>query len=159
MLDKTILHMSESGITIPEPNSPAANYVPYKLSGNILYISGQTAKLNGKLKYTGKATDSSSTKDAYNAARLCGLNIISQLNNALEGKLDNVSSCVRLNVYVNSTNNYNEYAKAANGASDLMVEIFGEKGKHTRVAVGSSNLPSDSLVEVDAIFEVNNERL
>jgi len=156
MPDITTLQLKEQNITIPKANAPAANYVPYKRVGQLLYFSGQTAKLNGKVKFSGKADSPASTKKAYDAARLCGLNIISQLNAALDGGLDKVKSCVRLNVYINSTTSYNEHAKAANGASDLMVEIFKERGKHTRTATGSNNLPSDSLVEIDAIFEVES---
>ena len=156
MHDITTQQLKEQNITISKANVPAANYVPYKQIGNLLYISGQTAKLNGEMKFAGKADSPASTKRVYDAARLCGLNIISQVNSALDGGLDKVKSCIRLNVYINSTSDYNEYAKAANGASDLMVEIFKERGKHTRIAVGSNNLPSDSLVEIDAIFEVEH---
>lgn len=156
MTDRTLQHIKSLDIEIPPNLSPAANYVPYKIVGNLLYISGQTAKLNGKLMFEGKAGDTHCTNDAYNAARLCGLNIISQLSHALDGSLDRIKSCVRLNVYINSVSDFADYAKVANGASDLMVEIFGNKGHHTRTAVGSSNLPSNSLVEIDAIFEVDN---
>jgi enamine deaminase RidA (YjgF/YER057c/UK114 family) len=151
--------LKKLGIKIPDINAPAANYVAYKQVGNLLYISGQTAKYNGELKFIGKAGNDYGIDESYEAAKLCCLNVIGQVKEALKGNLNRVKSCVKLTVYVNSIPSFTEHPKIANGASDLMVKIFEEKGKHTRVTVGCNSLPSDSLVEIDAIFEVEHARV
>ncbi|MDB2414373.1 RidA family protein [Rickettsiales bacterium] len=147
--------LKELGIELPESNLPAANYIPYYKTGNLIFIAGQTAKYNGKLEYAGKAGDKYSLEEAQKAARLCGLNILFQLKQALEGDLGKVKHCVRLGVFVNSTDDFCGQAKVANGVSDLMVDVFADKGKHVRTTVSSNSLPSHSTVEVDAIFEID----
>lgn len=148
--------LKDLGIEISNSNPPAANYARYKQVGNLLYISGQTAKDKGELKFSGKAGSDYGVDEAYDAAKLCGLNVIGQVKAALGGNLDRVKSCVKLTVYVNSTSDFKDHAKVANGTSDLMVEIFEGDGRHTRAAVGCNSLPSDSLVEVDGIFEIKH---
>lgn len=148
--------LKDLGIEIPNSTPPAANYIAYKQVGNLLYISGQTAKDKGELKFAGKVGSDYGADKAYDAAKLCGLNVIGQVKAALGGDLGQIKSCVKLTVYVNSTSDFKDHAKVANGASDLMIEIFKEKGRHIRAAIGCNSLPSDSLVEVDAIFEVEH---
>lgn len=141
-------------ITIPEALAPVANYVGFVKTGNQVVISGQLPVENGQLKYVGKVGSEISAEDAKKAARLCALNIISQLKSACDGDLDKVVRCVKLGVFVNAEPNFTDHPIVANGASDLMVEVFAEKGKHARAAVGSGSLPKGVAVEVDAIFEI-----
>lgn len=146
--------LKELGIELPLENPPAANYIPYFKTGNLVFIAGQTAKWNGKLQYAGKVGRDYNLEEAQKAARLCGLNIILQIKNALGGDLEKVSHCIRLGVFINSTDDFSEQAQVANGVSDLMVAVFGDKGRHVRTTVSSNSLPSQTAVEVDAIFEV-----
>lgn len=146
--------LKELGIELPSENPPAANYMTYLKTGNLVFIAGQTAKWNGKLQYSGKVGKDYSLKEAQEAARLCGLNILLQIKNACNGDLEKIVQCVRLGVFVNSTDDFSEQAKVADGVSNLMVEVFGEKGRHVRTTVSSNSLPSKTAIEVDAIFEV-----
>ena len=146
--------LAELGIELPEASAPAANYVPYVVSGNSVYISGQVPVLGGELKYIGKLGGDVSADDGYQAARLCALNIIAQLEAACGGDLDRVVRCLKLGGFVNSTPDFGDQPKIINGASDLMVEVFEDKGKHARFAVSAANLPFNVAVEVDAIFEI-----
>lgn len=142
------------GIELPGVNNPAANYVPYVQVGNIVFTAGQTCKWNGVLQYTGKVGKEYTIEEAQKAARLCGLNILLQIKTACNGNLEKVKRCVKINVFVNSTDDFTAHATVANGVSDLMVEVFGEKGKHVRTSSSSNSLPSNTTIEVDAIFEV-----
>ena len=141
-------------IKLPNINNPVANYIAFKKVGNLLFISGQTCRENGQMKFADKVGAVLSLDEGKAAARLCGLNILSQVKAACDGDLRKVKSCVRLNVFVNSNADFLDHAIVANGASDLMVEVFGESGKSTRTSVGVSSLPSNSSVEIDAIFEI-----
>lgn len=141
-------------IKIPLSNPAVANYVPFKIVGNLLYIAGQTARENGVMKYTGKAGLDFDIQTGIEASRLCGLNILSQISTALNGDFDRVISCVSLTVFVQSADNFYDQASIANGVSDLMTDIFGEAGRATRVAVGVNTLPSNSAVEATGIFEI-----
>ncbi|MCE2687342.1 MAG: RidA family protein [Rickettsiales bacterium] len=145
--------LNELGIKIPEPAVPIANYVGFIVSGKNIFISGQLPIENGELKYIGKVGANISVEDARKAARICAINILSQLKSAC-GNLEKVTKCIKLGVFVNSVEDFIDHPAIANGASDLMVEIFAEKGKHARSAVGSSSLPRGVAVEVDAIFEI-----
>ncbi|MCE3232535.1 MAG: RidA family protein [Rickettsiaceae bacterium] len=147
--------LAELAIQLPENNNPAANYIPYTSVGNMVFIAGQTCKWNGKLQYAGKIGRDYTTEQGKEAAHLCGLNIIMQIKNACGGDLDIVRKCARLNIYLNCTDDFTEHAAVANGISDLIVDVFGEKGRHTRVTSGSNSLPGNTAVEVDAIFEVD----
>lgn len=147
--------LEELKITLPEFAAAAANYVPYTVSNKQVFISGQLPQWNGELQFSGKVGREFSIDEAKQAARICALNIIFHLKNACAGDLNRVKSCLKLNVYVNSSDNFKEQPKVANGASELLIEIFGDAGKHARAAISVPSLPSNSVVEIDAIFEIN----
>ena len=138
----------------PQPAKPIANYVPWVRTGNLVYISGQGAVRDGKIEYTGKVGDTLSVEDAIASARLTAINIIAHLRDACGGDLDRVKRIVKLLGFVNCTPTFGEQPKVINGASDLMVEVFGEKGRHARSAVGAPSLPFNLSVEVEAIAEI-----
>jgi enamine deaminase RidA (YjgF/YER057c/UK114 family) len=144
--------LSEIGVTLPPPGSPAGNYVPYVVVGDLVFMAGQVAREAGKMKYVGKVGSEVSIEDGRAAARLCAVNLLAQLKAACGGDLDRVERCVRLGGFVNSPPDFTEHPKVINGASDLIVEVFGERGQHARTAVGVAALPLDSAVEVEAIF-------
>jgi enamine deaminase RidA (YjgF/YER057c/UK114 family) len=147
--------LAELGIELPAPSSPAANYVPYVVSGNLIFVSGQIPVLAGDLPFVGCVGDTMSVDDGYQAARLCALNIIAQARVACDGDLDRVKRIVKLGGFVNSPAEFSDHPKIINGASDLMVEIFGESiGQHARFAVGAPALPLGVAVEVDAVIEM-----
>jgi len=146
--------LKELGIELPEAAAPAANYVPYVISGNLVFVAGQVTFWNGELKYRGKVGKDFTVEQGCEAARLCGLNIIAQVKAACGGDLDKVERVVRLGGFVNAHADFYDHPKVINGASDLMVEVFGDKGRHARAAVGSSALPLNVAVEVDAIFQI-----
>ena len=147
--------IKELNIKLPEAKAPVGNYVATKIVGNLLYVSGQVSiNSNGEL-IKGKVGKDLNTDEAYNAAERCGLSIISQVKKACEGDLSKVKSCIKLTGFVNSTDDFTEQPKVINGASDLIVSIFGEAGMHTRAAVSTNSLPLGVSVEVDAIFELN----
>ena len=147
--------LAELGIELPEAAAPAANYVPYAISGNQLYIAGQVTVWNGEFKFIGRLGEELGVDEGYQAARLCALNIIAQVKAACGGDLDRVARCVKLGGFVNSTPDFTDQPKVINGASDLMAEVFEDKGKHARFAVGAAVLPFGVAVEVDAIFETS----
>lgn len=141
-------------IELPNPAAPAANYVPTVIAGNLLFVAGQITIFNGELRYLGKLGADMDIEAGKQAARLCGLNIISQARAALGGSLDRVTRVAKLGGFVNCTPDFIDHPQVVNGASDLMVEVFGEAGKHARFAVGAVSLPRGVSVEVDAIFEI-----
>jgi enamine deaminase RidA (YjgF/YER057c/UK114 family) len=146
--------LAELGIELPNAVPPAANYVPARKSGSLIYIAGQVPTAGGKDQYVGKVGRDVSIEDAQKAARLCAINILAQLRTALGGNLNAVVGCVRLGGFVNAAPEFGDHPKVINGASDLMVEVFGDAGRHARAAVGCNSLPRNVAVEVDAIFEV-----
>jgi enamine deaminase RidA (YjgF/YER057c/UK114 family) len=146
--------LSEIGITLPPPGAPAGNYVPFVIVGDLVFMSGQVTREAGKMKYTGKVGRDLTIEQGQAAARLCAVNLLAQLKAACGGDLDRVERCVRLSGFVNCTPDFLEQPKVVNGASDLMVEVFGERGQHARTAIGSVALPLDSAVEVEAIFQL-----
>ncbi len=146
--------LQELGIELPEAAAPAANYVPYVVSGNQVFVAGQITIHNGEIQYVGKLGRDYEIEDGEAAARLCALNIIAQVKAACGGDLDRVVRCVRLGGFVNSTADFTDQPEVINGASNLMVEVFGDKGKHSRAAVSAASLPRGVAVEVDAIFEI-----
>lgn len=146
--------LEQLGIQLPQAAAPAANYVPARKSGSLVFIAGQVPSANGKDQYVGQVGAEVTIEDAQKAARLCAINILAQLRTALGGSLDRVAGCVRLGGFVNAAPGFGEHPKVINGASDLMVEVFGEAGRHARAAVGCSSLPRNVAVEVDAIFEI-----
>ena len=144
--------LAELGITLPAAPAPAANYVPYVLSGNLLFVSGQISAGPGGL-ITGRLGSNIATEAGAEAARACGLALLAQANAAL-GSLDRVSRVVKLTGFVNSTPEFTDQPEVINGCSDLMVEVFGDKGRHARAAVSAPALPRGVAVEIEAIFEV-----
>jgi enamine deaminase RidA (YjgF/YER057c/UK114 family) len=146
--------LAQLGITLPSAAAPAANYVPAVRSGNLLFVAGQVPVLDGKDQVVGKLGGGVTLEQGQHAARVCALNVIAQVRAALGGDLDRVVRCVRLGGFVNSTPEFADQPKVVNGASDLMVEVFGDAGRHARAAVGCASLPRNVAVEVDAIFEV-----
>jgi enamine deaminase RidA (YjgF/YER057c/UK114 family) len=146
--------LAQLGIAIPQAVAPAANYIPYSVVGNMVYISGQLPMKDGKPQDIGHVGKDFTAEQAQATARQCGINIIAQLKAACGGDLSRVKKCVRLGVFVASAPGFTEQPKVANGVSDLMVAVFGDAGKHARAAVGVSELPFGVAVEVDAIFEI-----
>jgi enamine deaminase RidA (YjgF/YER057c/UK114 family) len=145
--------LAELKIKLPEPPAPVASYVPYVVSGNMVFISGQVTVADGGLQYLGIVGKELSLEEGKAAARLCAINVLAQLR-AAAGDLDRVRRCVRLGVFVNAVPGYAQHPEVANGASDLIVEVFGDAGRHTRAAVGAGSLPRNVAVEVDAVFEL-----
>ncbi|HZT89805.1 MAG TPA: RidA family protein [Stellaceae bacterium] len=146
--------LKELGIELPAPAAPIANYVPFTVSGRLVFIAGQICQWNGERRFVGQLGRQISIADGQQAARLCGLNILAQLRAAAGGDLDKVGRCLRLGGFVNCTAEFTDMPQVVNGASDLMVEVFGDKGRHARAAVGSSSLPGGVAVEVEATFEL-----
>lgn len=140
------------GITLPVPPKPAGSYIPVVISGNLAFVSGQIPIQDGKVAVTGKVPTEKTIEDAQSAARICAINILAQLKANL-GSLDRISKIVRVSGFVNSTGDFTEHPKIINAASDLFFEIFGENGKHSRIAVGVSSLPLNSTVEIDMVAE------
>lgn len=143
----------ELGITLPKPAAPIASYVPLVVTGDTVTVSGQLPFMDGAL-VTGRLGESITPEDAANAARACGLMLLAQLDAA--GLLERTARVVKLGVFVNSTADFIDQPKIANGASDLMVTVFGEAGRHARSAVGVPSLPLGAAVEVDAIFALQS---
>jgi enamine deaminase RidA (YjgF/YER057c/UK114 family) len=146
--------LTSLGITLPTPAAPVANYVGFVKSGDQIFVSGQLPSQDGKLQFLGKVGSEVSPEDAKKAARICAINILAQLKVACEGNLERVVRCIKLGIFVNGDANFKDHPAVANGASDLMVEVLGDAGKHARAAVGSGSLPFGVSVEVDAIFEI-----
>jgi enamine deaminase RidA (YjgF/YER057c/UK114 family) len=146
--------LQEKGIELPEPGKPLGDYLPAVIASNLLFVSGQGPRHHGKVMFRGKVGSSLFVPEAQMAARQCALNVIAVAKDALEGDLDRILRLVKLGGFVNSTDDFKEHPQVVNGASDLMVEVFGDDGKHARFAVGCNSLPGDISVEVDAIFEI-----
>ena len=147
-------NIKKLNIILPEAKAPVGKYVATKISGKLLFISGQISiDQNGEL-IKGKLGKDLDTEAGYNAARRCALSIVAQVKEACKGDLSKVNSCIKLTGFVNSTDNFIEQPKVINGASDLIVSIFGDSGMHTRAAVSTNSLPLGVSVEVDAVFEL-----
>ncbi len=142
------------GLELPIAAAPVANYVGYTVSGKTVYISGQLPFRDGKIAYAGRLGAGVFVEDGYAAGRQCGLNILAQLKAACGGDLDRVARVLRLGGFVNSSPEFTDAPKCVNGASDLMVAVFGDAGRHARAAVGVASLPAGAAVEVDAIVEL-----
>ncbi len=147
--------LKDLGITLPPAPAAVASYVPYVRAGNLVFVAGQVPISGGKIVYRGAVGADISVEDASAAARLCALNIIAQVRAACGGDLDRVVRCVKLGGYVNATPEFVDHPKVVNGASELIVEVFGEAGRHARIAVGATSLPLGVAVEIDAVFEVS----
>ena len=147
--------IKELDIILPQAKPPVGSYVATKITGNLLFISGQISiDENGKL-IKGKVGKDLSVDDGYNAAKRCGLSIVSQAKEACDGDLSKIKSCIKLTGFVNSTDDFTDQPKVINGASDLIASIFDKVGMHTRAAISTNSLPLGVSVEVDAIFELN----
>ena len=142
------------GLNIPELPKSLANYVPYKIVGKTMYISGQAPAQNGEIAYKGKVGSDITVDDGIEAAKLCVINIIAVVKSGLDRDWDKLDSFVKLTGFVNCQDNFTEQPKIINGASDLLVDIFGDQGRHARVAVGSNALPVGISVEIDAIVQL-----
>lgn len=152
-MNKIAQRLAELGLEIPSPVAPVANYVPFVHSGNTLYISGQVSMAaTGLIK--GKLGADMSVEGGADAAKACAINLIAQMKAALNGDLSRVRRIVKLTGFVNCTPDFTEQPKVMNGASDLMVQVFGDAGRHARAAVGAPSLPLGAAVEVDAIVEI-----
>ena len=138
-------------ITLPNPPTPAGSYIPAIKTGNLLFISGQIPMDNGKVLFTGKVTNEN-LETAQKSAKMCAINLLAQMKREL-GSLDKVTRIVRLSGFVNSDAEFYQHPKVINAASDLFFEVFGDKGKHSRIAVGVACLPLNSMTEIDAIIE------
>jgi len=138
------------GLTLPQPPAPVASYIPWTFVDNMIYVSGQLPMEDGKVAYTGKVGADVSLEEGVQAARLAALNAMAQLQAAVQ-KLENIERIVRLGVFVNSAPNFTDQSRVANGASDLLVEVFRDSGRHVRVAVGAAELPMNAAVEVELL--------
>lgn len=143
--------LKELGISLPDPPTPAGSYVPAVKTGNLLYISGQIPMVDGKVIFTGKVSDEN-MEEGQKSARTCAINLLAQIKREL-GNFERVSKIVRISGFVNSVPEFSQQPKIINPASDLFFDIFGEKGKHSRIAVGVASLPLNSMTEIDAIVE------
>ena len=146
--------LKQLGLELPRSAAPVANYVPFVRSGDLLFIAGQICQWNGERRFVGKLGREITVEQGQEAARLCALNILAHVKTALDGDLDRVLRCVRLGAFVNGTDDFTEQPQVANGASNLMVELLGDAGRHARAAVGVNALPGGVAVEIDAVFEV-----
>tara|TARA_R110002124_G_scaffold287216_1_gene471409 strand:- start:104081 stop:104557 length:477 start_codon:yes stop_codon:yes gene_type:complete len=147
--------LKDKGLSLPKAAAPAANYVPYVLSGNQLYISGQLPFLNGQENHIGRLGDTYNIEQGQAAARDCALNILGQVDSAVNGDWSKVKRCIKLGGFVNSTNRFHQQPAVINGASDLIADILGDAGRHTRFAVSVVALPFGAAVEIDGLFEIN----
>ena len=153
------MHIFEENIKkldlkIPHLPSPLANYVPYKVSDNTVYVSGQGPVIDGKIIYSGKVGNEISQEEGVKAAELCCINIIAALKSSINGDWNRLDTFLKLGGFVNCDNDFSDQPKIINGASDLLVNIFGDKGRHSRFAVGSNALPLNISVEIDAIIKI-----
>jgi enamine deaminase RidA (YjgF/YER057c/UK114 family) len=150
MIDEKLAALN---ITLPTPPKPAGSYIPVVKTGNLVFVSGQIPMKDGQVQFKGQVPTSISIEDAQKAAKLCIINVLAQLKSEL-GTLDKISRIVRVSGFVSSSQEFYDHPKIINAASDLLYEIFGEKGKHARIAVGVSSLPLNSAVEIDLIAEI-----
>jgi enamine deaminase RidA (YjgF/YER057c/UK114 family) len=146
--------LAARGLELPEAPAPAANYVPYTISGKLLFVAGQVPFSHGQVAVRGRLGDGVSLERGQEAARLCALNLLAQARAACGGDLGRLARCLKLGGFVSCTAEFTDHAKVVNGASDLMFEAMGEAGRHARFAVGCASLPLNAAVEVEAIFEL-----
>ncbi len=146
--------LKELGLELPSVAAPAANYVPYVISGKHIFVSGQIPFLNGKKMHMGRIGDNLNAEQGADAAKACALNILAQVNEAIGGDWSKISRCVKLGGFVNCTQDFTDQPLVINGASNLIAEVMGDAGKHARFAVGAPCLPLGVAVEIDAVFEL-----
>lgn len=146
--------LQQLGITLPTPAAAVASYVPFVVTGKHVFVSGQLPMQDGKPQFTGKVGKDVTLEQAAEAAKLCAINILAQVKAACDGDLGRVVRCVKLTGFVNCVDGFADQPKVINGASNLMMDVLGDKGKHARVAVGTNALPLNVAVEVEAVFEI-----
>ncbi|MCB9744104.1 MAG: RidA family protein [Alphaproteobacteria bacterium] len=146
--------LAELGITLPQATAPVANYLPYVVAGDLIFVSGQIPMIGGVVQGVGRLGEDFDVSEGYALARVCGLNLIAQAQAAAGGDLDRIKRVVRLGGFVACADRFKDQPKVINGASDLMVEVFGERGRHARAAVGTNALPLGVAVEIEAVFEL-----
>lgn len=154
MTDSIGARLRERGIVLPAAPVPVANYVPWVLAGDLVFVAGQLPLVDGELRFQGRLGENVSVSEGQEAARLCALNLLAQVQAACGGSLDRVRRVVRLGVFVASADDFQQQPQIANGASDLMVEVFGDDGRHARAAVGVNVLPRGAAVEVEGVFQI-----
>lgn len=154
MSDTPQSRLAALGITLPDAPAPAANYIPFVQTGNLLFISGQVPMVGGAIELTGKVGDNVSIEQAQAQARICAINILAQANAATKGDLSQIKRIVKLGGFVACTDDFTNQPEVINGASDLIAEVFGEAGQHARFAVGTNALPRGVVVEIDAVIEL-----
>jgi len=154
MAGRIAARLAELGIELPNPSTPGANYVPFVRTGDLVFLTGQLSQWNGERRFIGKLGREFGIEEGQQAARLCALNLIAHLATAVGADLDRVRRCVRVAGFVNSTTDFLSHSQVLNGASDVFVQVFGDAGTHTRMAVGVTALPYDVAVEVESVFEV-----
>ena len=147
-------NIKDLDLNIPDMATPVANYVPYKIFDKILYVSGQAPSKDGSLIYIGKVGEEITEEDGIKAAELCCINIIAALKSAISGDWNKLDGFIKLGGFVNCNTNFTNHPQIINGASNLLVKIFGEQGKHSRFAVGSNSLPMNISVEIEAIIKL-----
>ena len=147
--------LKDLGISIPNAPKPAGSYVPVVLTGKLAFVSGQIPIKDGQVVYQGKVGDTQSIDDAQEAAKLCVINGLAQIE-AYCGTLDNLEKIIKISGFVNSTKDFTEHPKVINAASDLLMKIFDEKGRHSRIAIGVSSLPLNATIEIDMVVEIAN---
>jgi enamine deaminase RidA (YjgF/YER057c/UK114 family) len=146
--------LAELGIVLPRQAAPAGAYVPHVSVGDLVFVSGQLPTLDGEIKYIGRIGAELTVEHGYAAARLCGLNLLAHVRDVCQGDFDRLKRVVKLGGFVHCTPEFTDQPKVVNGASDLMMEVFGEAGRHSRIAVGAPVLPLGAAVEVDGIFQI-----
>lgn len=148
-------NLNEAGFQLPKAPSPVAEYVPAKLVGNIVFVSGQIPMEDGKPAYVGRVGDELSLEEGYSAAQICCLNCLACLKGVVSS-LDKVEEVIKVRGFVNSAGDFHDQSRVIDGASELLVKVFGDKGKHTRAALGTSNLPGNMPVEIEMSFRVKD---
>ncbi len=146
--------LAELGLTLPSAAAPAANYVPFVISGNLIFVSGQLPMSNGALTIKGLVGQDVSVEQGKEAAKLCALNLLAQVKAALGGDLSRLKRVVKLTAFVASGPDFTQHPEVVNGASDVLVEILGDAGRHARAAVGAPSLPRGTPVEIEGVFEI-----
>jgi enamine deaminase RidA (YjgF/YER057c/UK114 family) len=146
--------IADLGITLPTPMPPIANYVPFVVTGDLVFVSGQVPAVDGKIAFTGKVGETLSIEQGQAAARQCFINVLVHLRAACGGDLDRVAQVVRLGGFIACPPGFTQHAQAMNGASDLAVAVFGEAGRHARTTIGVPSLPADAAVEVEGVFRI-----
>ena len=154
MPDKISRRLIENNIKLPEVSAPAGSYLPYTQGDSFIFISGQIAFWNGELLHKGKLGRDLTIDEGQDSSRYCGLNLLAHLQNACSGNLDKVEKVIKLNGFVNCTDDFTDQPKVIDGVSQLMIEVFGDRGKHARAAVGCASLPLGASVEVEGIFQI-----